>query len=243
MYKLKVRLADKNIVATVSYESTLRYCQDYVSDFSSSDFEVCVGSDDVLAERKRVEGEPCNYSDAYLEALALYRKIAEKMIEYGVLLFHGSAISLDGECYLFTAKSGTGKSTHTRLWREAFGERAVMVNDDKPLLKITDDGVTVFGTPWNGKHRLGKNISVPLRALCILERGEKNSIEKTEGTSEFAKIFSQTYRSESPILLGKTLALVDKLLHLVPVFRLACNMEPDAARVSYNGMKGNGNET
>ena len=67
---------------------------------------------------------------------------------------------------MFTAPSGTGKSTHARLWREAFGERVVMINDDKPLLLVRPEGVTVYGTPFRGKHGLGGDRSAPLRAIA-----------------------------------------------------------------------------
>ena len=81
-----------------------------------------------------------------------------------------------GEANLFTAKSGTGKSTHARLWREVFGERAVMVNDDKSLVQITDSGATVYGTSWNVKHGMGANIAVLMKDVCIVDRAEKNTI-------------------------------------------------------------------
>ena len=84
--------------------------------------------------------------DDYLETLAVCRKIAERMPEYDTFLFHGSCIAVDGVGYLFTAKSGTGKSTHTRLWRELLDNRATMVNDDKPLIRIADDGLVIYGT-------------------------------------------------------------------------------------------------
>ena len=109
-------------------------------------------------------------NDEYLETLAVYRKIAEKMIDYDTILFHGSVIAVDGIGYLFTAKSGTGKSTHTRLWRELFGERAVMVNDDKPLIKVSENGIIVYGTPWDGKHRLSTNTFVPLKGICFMSK-------------------------------------------------------------------------
>lgn len=129
-----------------------------------------------LEDRK--EGLPIrNFPDSYLETLAVYRKFAENLLAYDTVLFHGSVVAVDGIGYLFTAKSGTGKSTHTRLWREYFGERAVMVNDDKPLLQVTENGVIVYGTPWDGKHHLSNNISVPLKAICILTRAEENHIE------------------------------------------------------------------
>ena len=176
------------------------------------------------------------FSDAYLETLAVYRKIADCLLSCDTLLFHGSVIAVDGEGYLFTAKSGTGKSTHTRLWREYFGERAVMVNDDKPLLRITDSGVTVYGTPWDGKHRLSTNIAVPLKGICILTRNAKNHIEPVEPHAVYPLIVQQTNRSLSADGMKHTLSLIDRMLHVVPVYRLGCNMDIEAARVAYEGM-------
>ena len=183
------------------------------------------------------EGIPIRrFSDAYLETLAVYRKIADCLLSCDTLLFHGSVIAVDGEGYLFTAKSGTGKSTHTRLWREYFGERAVMVNDDKPLLRITDSGVTVYGTPWDGKHRLSTNIAVPLKGICILTRNAKNHIEPVEPHALYPLIVQQTNRSLSADGMKHTLSLIDRMLHVVPVYRLCCNMDIEVARVAYEGM-------
>ncbi len=183
------------------------------------------------------EGIPIRqFSDAYLETLAVYRKIAGHLLSCDTLLFHGSVIAVDGIGYLFTAKSGTGKSTHTRLWREYFGERAVMVNDDKPLLRITDSGVTAYGTPWDGKHRLSTNIAVPLKGICILTRDTTNHIEQAEPHAVYPLIVQQTNRSLSSDGMKQTLSLIDRMLNVVPVYRLGCNMDIEAARVAYEGM-------
>lgn len=183
------------------------------------------------------EGIPIrHFSDAYLETLAVYRKIADRLLSCNTLLFHGSVIAVDGEGYLFTAKSGTGKSTHTRLWREYFGERAVMVNDDKPLLRITDSGVTAYGTPWDGKHRLSTNTAVPLKGICILARNTTNHIEQAESHAVYPLIVQQTNRSLSADGMKQTLSLIDRMLNVVPVYRLGCNMDIEAARVAYEGM-------
>lgn len=185
------------------------------------------------------EGIPIrNFSNDYLETLAVYRKIADKMIDYDTILFHGSVIAVDGIGYLFTAKSGTGKSTHTRLWRELFGERAVMVNDDKPLIKVSENGIMVCGTPWDGKHRLSTNISVPLKAVCVLERSEGNHIEKVKADSVYNMLVQQVYRPQSPQKLLKTLQLIDVLSENVGLYRLGCNMDISAAETAYKAMKG-----
>ena len=183
------------------------------------------------------EGIPIrHFSDAYLETLAVYRKIADYLLSCDTLLFHGSVIAVDGEGYLFTAKSGTGKSTHTRLWREYFGERAVMVNDDKPLLRITDSGVTAYGTPWDGKHRLSTNTAVPLKGICILTRDTTNHIDLAESHAVYPLIVQQTNRSLTADGMKQTLSLIDRMLNVVPVYQLGCNMNIEAARVAYEGM-------
>ena len=144
---------------------------------------------------------------------------------------------MDGYGYLFTAKSGTGKSTHTRLWREYLGDRAVMVNDDKPLIRVGEQ-VTVFGTPYNGKHRLGENIAVPLRAVCILTRDTENHIERITKADAYAMLVQQVYRPQDAAQMAKTLQLVDRMAEQTALYRLGCNMDISAARVAYEGMRG-----
>ena len=147
-------------------------------------------------------------------------------------------IAVDGQCYLFTAKSGTGKSTHTALWRRLFGERAVMVNDDKPLIAVRENGVIVYGTPYNGKHRLGSNIAVPLEAICVLERAEENSIEPMQAKEIYPKLVQQMYRPFDSIALVSSLRLLTEMTKSVSLWRLRCNMEPEAAAVSFKAMSG-----
>ncbi len=188
-----------------------------------------------------LEGLPAQqFSKEYLETLAVYRKIALALLEHRVILFHGSCIAVDGQAYLFTAKSGTGKSTHVRLWRKRFAERAVMVNDDKPLLRITEDGVIAYGTPWNGKHNLSNNIAVPLKAICILERSAENRICRQQPAKCYPLLLQQTYRPREAAAMEQTLQLFDRMLSRVAIYRLGCNMEPEAAEVSYKGMNPEG---
>ncbi len=237
------RFAEKNIEIQSIHEQVHEYCKDYIVD-GEPDFFVKINQSDIDFERKKSNAEayacgqkPVNYSDSYLEELAVYRKIAEQMVDYNTFLFHGSAVSVDGEAYLFTAKSGTGKSTHTRLWREYLGNRAVMVNDDKPLIKIFENQILVYGTPYNGKHRLGNNISVPLKAVCIIRRAEDNSIVEISSKEAFAIMLQQVYRPASGDRLLRTLKLLDNMIERVKLYSLGCNMDISAAQTAYNGMK------
>ena len=189
--------------------------------------------DDIEYERSRAESG--NWSDKYLEELAVYRKICEKMPYYDTILFHGSVIAVDGYAYMFTATSGTGKSTHAALWRKLLGERAVMVNDDKPLLHIGET-TTAYGTPYDGKHRLSSDISVPLKAVCILERSSENHIETISKSDAYPMLLQQVYRPNDVFALRKTLTLLDKMACNVKFFRLGCNMDISAAELSYGFM-------
>lgn len=241
-----ILLAGKYIEINSLYETTSFFCKDYLSD-GIADFQVIISYDDIIYEREKSKKEAelegikvVEYSDEYLETLAVYRKIVTSLLEYDIVLFHGSVVAVDGEGYLFTAKSGTGKSTHTRLWREYFGERAIMVNDDKPLLQITENQVLVYGTPWDGKHHLSNNMVVPLKAICILERNAENHIEKVTKQNAYPLLIQQIYRPKElgkPQLMMKTLQLVDELARKTSLYRLGCNMDIDAARVAYEEMK------
>ena len=239
-----VAIAGKTARVNTTHESTRDYCKGYLC-AKLPEFSVQVLPEDLILEREKsarediVEGRsPQRHSDAYLETIALQRKVVEEFFAYDTLLFHGSVVAVDGEAYLFTAKSGTGKSTHTRLWREMLGERAVMVNDDKPFLEIKPEGVTAWGSPWMGKHRLGTNIDVPLKAICILERGEENRISPIRAQEALPMLMQQSQRPQDRKNLLKYMELVDQLSQKTEFYRMSCNMDPQAAVVAYEAMSG-----
>ena len=236
------KIADIIIEIDSLYPDVHRYCADYRCE-GEAQIAVKISQSDIEYEREKSrltaekEGRPLvQSSDGYLEELAVYRKIAEKMTEFDTFLFHGSCVAVDGVAYLFTACSGTGKSTHAALWRKLLGERAVMVNDDKPLIRVNDKGVTVFGTPYNGKHRLGENISAPLKAIAVLERARDNFIKPVTAGEIYPKIVQQTYRSADGAALARTLALTDRMLSQVSLYRLGCNMDIEAAQIAFTAM-------
>lgn len=240
MTEFSIKIADCVIKVSAMYDTTVHFCRDYLTE-ETPDFAVEVTPEDIQKERehdrkeKELEGIPVrDFTDSYMEPLALYRKIADRIVKWDTLLFHGSVVAVDGQAYLFTAKSGTGKSTHTRLWRKLFGERAIMVNDDKPLLRITKDGVLVCGTPWDGKHNLNTNCMLPLRSICILERGEKNEIFVIEPAQALPMLIQQSHR---PGDVMRYMDLIDRLAKNMAFYRLRCNMDEEAARISYEAMK------
>ena len=244
MIEGKYILADLCVVIRSVYDEVQRMCADYrAPEDQEPDVVVETGEQDIEAERVQSEqtrieeGLPeYAFDEPYLETLAVYRKIATACVSRGRLLMHGSVIAVDGRAYMFTARSGTGKSTHVRLWRQLFGDRAVMVNDDKPLLKITEDETRIYGTPWDGKHRLSTNMSAPLQAICILTRAAENSIREIRPSEALTMLIQQTYRPEDSALLIETFDLIDRMAKNVRFYLLGCNMNPEAAVVSSNAM-------
>lgn len=243
------RIADIVIRIESIYRRVHRLCEAYRCLEDSPDFTAQITQADIDFERKCSEEydlhlkRPVHFhAENYLEELAVYRKISEKMPAFDTVLMHGSCIAADGEAYLFSAKSGTGKSTHTRLWREMLGDRAIMINDDKPLIRVTEGQAVIFGTPWDGKHHLSTNTSAPLKAICFLERAEKNSICRISAAEAYPLLLQQIYLPIDGKAAVKTLALADKLTASVDLWRLRCNMEPEAARIAYQAMKGPDNE-
>ena len=238
------KIAGMTIGITSLHEAVHEYCSGYESD-ETAELSVRTDQSDIDNEKKKTDSEYAfeglhlpSFSQGTLEITAVYRKIAEMIPYRDMFVFHGSVVAVDSQAYLFTAKSGTGKSTHTRLWRELLGDKAVMVNDDKPILRITDGEVLVYGTPYNGKHRLGNNICVPLKAVCILERAEDNTIVPINKSDAYAMLLQQVYRPADKAAFVKTLTLIDQLTEKTKLYKLGANMDISAAETAYNAMKG-----
>ena len=164
------------------------------------------------------------------------------LLRHNGIMLHSSCVVVDGRAYLFTAPSGTGKSTHTELWLKEFGDRAYILNDDKPALCLEDGVWYAYGTPWSGKYDLSRNERVPVTGIAVLKRGLSNNIQPFTGFQAISAILDQMLRPTGEEYRALILETLDKLLSKVPVWELTCNMEPDAATVAYNAMSGNKEE-
>ena len=227
---------------TSLFDSTKDYCGKYLTD-SAADFSVGVSPEDLVAEQQFLDEEAREegmkrrkFTDPFLERTAIQRKVAACLLNQNILLFHGSAVAVGGKGYLFTAACGTGKSTHTRFWREVFGDRAVMVNDDKPFLKLTETGVLMYGAPWSGKHGLDTNICVPLQGICILTRGAENQIVPLAPEDALPMLEHQSCGGEDASLLPTIRHLAQQLSRKVPLWQMECTKDISAALVSYEAM-------
>lgn len=221
------------------FDSTRDYCNAYLTE-EDPEFTITVTPEnlafeqaDLLAEAKAEGMKPRRFTDPFLERAAIQRAFADFLLNRNILLFHGSTVALDGYAYLFTAKCGTGKSTHTRLWREIF-PGAQMVNDDKPFLEITEDGVIAHGSPWSGKHGLSENISVPLKGICILHRGPENKIRPISPEEAMEMLLAQGYcPAESQ---EKSQTLTQTLANTTSLWSMECTKNTEAAKISHQAM-------
>ncbi len=243
MRDFQITLAGQPLGIRSMYDEVFHLCRDYLSDTPEPSFYIVTKPEDIRFEQEKslreaaLEGKPAIlYPDPYLETLAVYRKIAARMPDYDTWLIHGSAVAVGEETFLFTAASGTGKTTHTRLWLEQIPS-AYVVNGDKPLLRIRDGLCEVCGTPWSGKENMNRNAMVPLRAVCFLHRGMENRIEEISFRDATPLLLQQSFRCSDPFVMQKTMTLVKRLGNCVRFYRLFCNMEAEAALVSWNRMR------
>lgn len=223
----RIKIAEHVFDIDNRYDHVERLCADYQT---AEPAEGCirVSAEEMAKEHKTQQ----QHSEGYLEALAIYRKLCEKLLKEDILLFHASALMIDGKAYLFTAPSGTGKSTHARLWRETFGERVTMINDDKPLLRFTEQEIRVYGTPYAGKDRLQTNTSAPVAGIVLLHQAKENEIHRLTGTEAYPFLLNQAYRVEDAQGMLKTLDLVHSLSR-IPVYALGCTISKEAAELAY----------
>lgn len=205
----------------------------------------CSGGDRTEATFSVTEGEVLRqFPDAERDELASAEEAALCSLIYhwlpqrGVMSLHASALAANGLAYAFLGPSGTGKSTHARMWRTLLGDRVTMLNDDEPLLCFDGDDIIVRSSPWRGKENLGADISAPLGALVVLEQAAHNAIECMEPADALPCVLLQTMRPRTEPEADALFILLDRLLTTTPVYRLRCTPTTDAARLCYQTLAG-----
>lgn len=164
----------------------------------------------------------------------------EGIINYNGYVLHSSAVSVNNQGYVFTAPSGTGKSTHAKLWIKHFKKNnAKYINDDKPIIRLINNKFYVCGTPFSGKNDLNSNIIVPLKAIYVLEQGKTNKIEKLNPKNALNALYTQTYFKNTKEQAIKLLNLIEKTINSTQIFKLKCNKEIDSVVLGYESVNHN----
>lgn len=197
--------------------------------------DICIPYDMQEIDSIKQQAPHLNLEDCEIihTSSTFYRQLVSR---FNGFMLHSSAVVVDNKAYLFSAPSGTGKSTHTSQWLKLFGDKAYILNDDKPAIMITDGKVYAYGTPWSGKSDLNLNLGVPLQGICVLERSEENFIERLDNGTAIYKILNQTLRPPIEGFMDRLLDMLDKVLTDVPVWRMGCNISTEAAQMAFDNM-------
>ena len=230
MIDFKIKIAEKVLEINVFNESTKKYCGKFLSE-EKPDYVITMTEEDLKNERTNSEDGKVYVNE---EISALYRKIADLLVEDNIVVFHSSSFMVNGNGFLITARSGVGKSTHAKNLSDYIGDSFKYINDDKPLLRVNDNDVIVFSSPWNGKERRGNNISAPLKAILFLSRGETNSYRKVVNKEEiYIKMLSQIYLPKEKSKREKALIIADKLLKNVNFYEINVTKDIESAKMTY----------
>lgn len=228
----RFKIAELNISMTPLHEPLISRSKAYeISDFETADANLNISEERFSDYRKQYP----EADDSLIEYMFTGSEFYHTLIRHNGFLIHSSAVVLDGKAYLFSAPSGTGKSTHTSLWLKEF-PHAEILNDDKPAIRILDNGIYVYGTPWSGKTDLNLNRKVPLQGIAFLERSENNFIAPMDSLTALQNLLNQTVRPGEKETASKLFDLLDQFLTRVPIYRFGCNMDASAAHVSYEAM-------
>ncbi len=177
--------------------------------------------------------------DATLLRFGLWIMFGLVIAPLGGIAIHSSVAVKDGGAVLCLGESGTGKSTHTRLWRENI-EGARLLNDDSPITRTIDGVPTVFGSPWSGKTPCYINRSFPIRAFIRLSQAPHNRIERLNVLSAIGALLPSCPPAFAydDALQDNICDTLSQMIARVPVYHLECLPDADAARLSYNAIYG-----
>ena len=256
------------------YEDVRELCKDYITgDERNPDIIIRVSEEEL---RREMEKQPeLFFGDGYGEEVVIYEEISNALPPFDAFVMHSSVVEVDGGGYAFAAESGTGKSTHTKYWKEVLGDRLTVINGDKPIYRFNSqfpdrryqssiqnfDGCKVatitqikdldscstihnseliaYGTPWCGKENWGTNTSAPLKALCLLERSEKNEIYPVNAVEHLGELMRHFHLPAGGYVdRVKLMELIDRMIKTVPVYRLRCRNDISAAKtaIQYFGL-------
>ncbi len=224
------RIADI-IVGMDTFGRTLQQAEAYRTADAEPELAVVSDAQALREKHPHLSLDDCEYMST---CACFYQRLT---FFHGMML-HASCVVVDGKAYLFSAPSGTGKSTHVQLWLKLFGDRAFILNDDKPALRVIDGKIYVYGTPWSGKYDCSVNTRAELGGIAFLKRAEENSIHPMQATEAYYRLMDQTIRVCPPSAQLTFMDTIEKIASCNQIFELCCNMDPSAARLSYETMSG-----
>ena len=228
-------IAGLRVLLQHKHPYTEKFCARYLSSDQETAADVVASAteEDIAEER----AQSPNFSEGYIENICLYRSLCLQIPQRNRLLLHASVLDFNGKGYAFLGRSGTGKSTHTKLWLQNV-QNTFVVNGDKPILQETGSHFIAYGTPWQGKEGWGARTETALCRLCFLEQAKGNCIKKLTPSETAARLFMQILIPSDEAAAVKTLELVDNLIRKTPAYLLSCNISEEAVKTSFEALTG-----
>ena len=232
----KLLLADLVIEIDNQYCYTYNKCANYIyKGDRPTDIFVKVSEQEIEKERNSSDVE---FPNGYLEYICAYRQIANKLLDFDAFVMHGTVINVENKGIIFTALSGTGKTTHMLYWRKMLGDKLTIINGDKPIIRFFDGVPYAYGTPWAGKEDFNTNARTELNDICLIERSEINEVVPLEGIQVVSVFVKQIYQPSTANAVLKTYDLADKLLKYCNLRKIRCIKDISAAKTAYNAIFG-----
>lgn len=228
----KYSICDLNVLMQAG-EITDRQAEKYLTDtdFEVADITVCAKQEaiDEYVARNRMKEDVATY---LIEAGIFYRQL----LNFDGVFLHASAVVYNDKAYLFSAPCGTGKSTHTSLWLELLGDKAYILNDDKPAVRVLENGIFAYGTPFSGKHDISVPKTVKLGGICFLSRGEEDKVSLMDKREAVIKMYHASLRKIDEAQLDKELEILHKIVMNVPIYKMECTPTLNAAKTAVEVM-------
>ena len=237
--KDRYEIAGLKVLMVTYYERTRQQALPYIAKhmWKEEEADAVIDLDNEFYEKMQEENmQGCSLeSIEYIYTGTIFNRL---LINHHGCMLHSSAVVVDGYAYLFSADSGTGKSTHTGLWLEHFKEKAFIINDDKPVLRLENGQWFVYGTPWSGKTDLNINVKAKLGAIVFLERAKENHITPIEVKEAVPLFFNQTVRRlKREEKMDLVLQYMEEILTSTPIYKMGCNISDDAVITAYEKIR------
>lgn len=230
-YVFTIEIAGVPIRINCNSEKIEKYCKNFVVE-RQPEITVCSNESEANDFFNLGEG-----SRDYCEMLSVFKAVAEKLPLTDRFLLHGAGIKYKNDGIIFLASSGVGKTTHINLWKKYLGERAEIINGDKPVLKEEKGAIFFYDSPWHGKEGYGNGTKAELKAFCVIKRAKQNKITAISQKQALKEIVNRLYLPENELAVEKTLTFMEKLVN-IPFFLLECNMEKEAFLTAFSKLTG-----
>ena len=230
------KIADIFVEMTPCHNRLKKYAEKYL--YTGNETPENVMKVEISEDILKMKNEEHSYLSAEeCEYIFFGACFAARLLKYNGFVLHSSAIAYEGNAYLFSADSGTGKSTHTGFWQDVFGkENVIFINDDKPAIREINGVFYASGTPFSGKSDLSNNIVVPLKAVCFIHRAEQNEMKRLNPSDAMELLFGQILRPRQSQSITLLFEILDSFFTKVPVYSLGVTYSPDSAKFAYEAL-------